>query len=99
MGAGVDGATPREHLPVRREHRDPGNLIGPVHGAAGIDIDVHRFVETAPLAVEVALGTEELYPIVLAVGDEDPVACIDPDAVRRGELRATEPRSTPRLQV
>src|SRR5215470_9495385 len=99
MGARVDGTTPCEHLTLRREHRDPGNLIGDVHRTAGIDVDVHRLVEIAPLPVEVALGAEELYPIVLAVGDEDPVARIDPDAVRRRELRAPQPGTTPRLQM
>src|SRR5262245_32905904 len=99
MGAGVHGTPPREHLAIRRKHRDPGNLIGDVDCAATIHIDVHRLVEIAPLCVEIALGAEELYPIVLPVSDEDPVARIDPDAMRCRELRATESRAPPRLQV
>ena len=56
-------------------------------------------VEVAPLPVEVALGAEELHPVVLAIGDEHTVARVHPDAVRRGELSAARPRRAPRAEV
>src|SRR6267143_5390369 len=99
VGPRVHRAPTGEHLPVRREHGDARDLVGDVDGPAGIDIDVHRLVEVAPLAVEVALGAEELHPVVLAVGHEDPIARVDPNAAGSRELTAPETRSAPRLHV
>ena len=43
-------------------------------------VELAPFLEVAPVAIE------QLDAVVLAIGDEDAVAPVDPDRVRRGEL-------------
>ncbi len=86
-------------MPVGREHRDARDLVGHVDGAGRVDVDVHRMIEIAPLAVVVAFRAEQLDPVVLAIGDQDAVPRVDPDPVGRCELAPPCARRAPRLEV
>src|SRR5438876_8738574 len=97
--ADLDRLAPGQHLSTGRVHRDARDLVRDVERAARVAVDVHRMVEIAPFAVEVALGAEDLHAIVLAVGDEDPIVRVDPDAMRCRELTAPGAGRAPREQM
>src|SRR5262249_49162525 len=97
--ADLDRLAPGQDFSAGRIHRDARNLVRDVERAARVTVDVHRVVKVAPLAVEVALGAEDLHAVVLSVGDEDPIVRVDPHSVRGRELTASGAGRAPREQM
>src|SRR5262245_61876532 len=82
----ADGSVPMRFLPVMPPE------LGHVGAALGIEHDVGRPLRVGPLVEVLAVGAEDLDPIVLAVTDEHPSIRGHRDPVGKQELPGTAAR-------
>ena len=68
-----------------------------VHPAVPVKGNVRGTLDVIPHVEELAVPGEDLDPVVLAVGHEDPVVGRDPDAVRQAKLAGPRPGLAPGL--
>src|SRR5262249_31387439 len=81
----------------------PGNLpgvppeLGDISAALAVEHDVGRALGVPPFGEVLAVGAEDLDPIVLPVADEDAPVGGGGDAVRQVELAGSDAGDTPGL--